>query len=103
MPLYVAQRGPKQHQIKTKYKTGYMCDLWWRQSVKVKHSNYRHGQALRVPGGSRQMAHKGGKIVSPKHRAPFTPRKQDYVSRTRVLPACSAVSQTTAPPRDTSV
>ena len=45
--------------------------------MKVKQSHYRPGQAQRVPGGwgsqiSRQSAHEGGKVVSPKHRPLFT-------------------------------
>ena len=77
---------------------------------------------------SRQSAHKGGKFVSPTHRPPLPPgnipgtyfcyrlsqpqshsaagrimsmkKSNDTIgNRTRDLPACSAVSQPTAPPR----
>jgi len=81
-------------------------------------------QSLRVPEGqgsqiSRQLAHEGGKAYVP---AAFTPRKyssysflletestpgpwcgrKDYANRTCDLPACSAMSQTNAPPRSPS-
>jgi len=44
--------------------------------VKVKQPHYRPEEALRVPGGlgsqiSRQLAHEGGKVVSPRHRPPL--------------------------------
>jgi hypothetical protein len=74
-------------------------------------------EASRIFG---QSVHEGGKVVSCTHRPPL-PRRgcpwysflleagstpgplygwKGYVSRTRNLPACSAVPQPTAPPRD---
>ena len=65
-----------------------LCSFWWmsctfytiycRRSKKVKKIHYKPGQALRVPGGwrspiSRQLAHKGDKVVSPMHWLPLPP------------------------------
>jgi hypothetical protein len=48
--------------------------------VKVKQSQYRPGQAVRVPGGwgcqsSRQSVHEGGKVVSPTRWPPLSPQE----------------------------
>ena len=54
--------------------------MWKKVKVKVKQSLYRPGQAQRVPGGwdsqiSRQLAHEGGKVVSPTHRPHLPPQE----------------------------
>jgi len=84
---------------------------------KVKQSQDRPGQTLRVPASwgsqiSRQSAHEGGKVVSPTHWPPLS--QQIYLvfisvtgwvnsratirNHTRDLSACSTVPQPTAPP-----
>ena len=101
-----------------------VCAVGKQVKVKVKQSYYRHGQALRVQI-SRQSAHEGGKVVSPMHRPPLSPRKYSWYSilleavlilgpagrivsknssnstgnQTRDLMDCCAVHQSTEPPR----
>ena len=52
---------------------------------RVKQSHYRPEQALRIRGGwssqtSRQSEHEGGKVVSPMHQLPLSPRKHFWYS-----------------------
>ena len=97
---------------------------------KVQQSLYSPGQALRAPRVwgiqiSRQSAHEGSKVVSPRQRQPLPPRNipgthfcyrlnrtqghsaagrivsiknaNDTIGRTCDLPACNAVPQSTVP------
>jgi hypothetical protein len=85
--------------------------------VKVKLSHYRPEQVLGAPGEwgsqiSRQLAHEGGKVASPRHR-PSLPQELFLLhisvsgwvdprvigNRTHDQPAWSAVPRRTAPPR----
>jgi len=50
--------------------------------IMIKQSHYKPGQAMRVSEGlgsqtSRQLAHEGGKVVSPMHRPPLPPENID--------------------------
>ena len=93
----------------------------------IKQSLYRPGQGRWVPGGwdsqiSIHQTHEGGMVVSPSHQPPLPPQEiflilisvrswvdpraiartensnDIFLNRTRDLPACNAVPQTTASP-----
>jgi hypothetical protein len=60
--------------------------------VKVKLYLYKHLglQKVEAPKISRQIAQEGGKVVSPTHRPPITPRKHSWYSfllETELTPA----------------
>ena len=61
----------------------YNIKLKVKVKVKVKVTHYVPGEALRaqefeVPRIFRQSSHEGGKVVSPTHWPPFTPRKYSW-------------------------
>jgi len=82
------QTGLGAHPVSCKMGTGSFPGLKRPRhlaKLKVKQPHYRPGQTLRVPGGSgsqisRQSAHVGGKVVSPTHRPPLSPRKYSWFS-----------------------
>jgi hypothetical protein len=57
----------------------------FEMNKKLKLSHYRPRQALRIPGvwdsqSLRQLAHEGGKFVSPTHKPHLAPRKYSWYS-----------------------
>ena len=82
------------------------CVLYCCHRVSTQLQKLWGWHAVEAPRISRQLAHEGGKVVSPTHRPPL-PHKipagekvyQDTIgNRTRYFAACSAVSQLTVPP-----